>query len=305
MRHWLVRTGTRKLLIDKDRRHFTVWAKRVARFAVGDLIVLLDTEDDNAFSHVASVSAVQRPDVEGRFAPIPGGDLKSSNLDEFDPELKPTRVVLTNLQTLPEGLSREVMQFSLTIVRNLNFPNRHFSRGYRLLPPDDFKTLVVGDVFVARTAFLQLLKSLPLRLRVDFQVSELLSTQPTSGQQRHRDRLARLVTFLDERVFAAGRLISAIAQQAAQLDHAIGAANPVEHYFVREAVPNRLFSRSADPLSTQAQRFEALWQEMNTTSEFSGELSGVGFLDLLLTQLGEPQRRRVESRFEQLFRSAP
>jgi hypothetical protein len=215
-----------------------------------------------------------------------------------------TKVELDHTGELPEGLDLEVMQFSLTIVRNTRAPHVHFRRGYRLLPNADFDTLKGAEAFVARTGYFELLNALPSALRATFEADAILSSMGEQRRTPYRTRLQRLHLFLDQRVFSAGRLLDVIDAMASELALTDAGDVSLGHLFAGE--PDIASGRipTSDDLTSQVRRFAGLKKELVGPLTDEEESAANDVILKILAELDRPERRRVEARFEGLFAAA-
>ena len=216
-------------------------------------------------------------------------------------EKRITKVLLDRTADLPEGLDLTVMQYSLTLVRNTRSPHVHFRRGYRLLPKVDFETLKGAEAFVARTGYFELINALPQTLQASFAAEEILSASSDPRRTAYRVRLDRLYSFLDQRVFAVGRLLEAVdaAVRNLGLTNAEGVA--LEHLFVDEVQTAYGGTLPADNLAAQVRRFAGLNKEFASPLTDEQPLTEKDVVLQILEELDRPERRTVEARFERLF----
>jgi hypothetical protein len=253
------------------------------RVTVGDVVVFLEGLDSMRFSGTAKVTRVIA--FEGQV--------------EDDKQM--TKVELEHTGELPEGLDLEVMQFSLTIVRNTRKPRVHFRRGYRLLPNADFETLKGAEAFVARTGYLELLNALPSALRATFEADEILFAMGGPRRTPYRTRLQRLHLFLDQRIFSAGRLLDSIDAMASELALTDARNVSLGHLFAGE--PDTTSGRipTPDDLTSQVRRFAGLKKELLRPLANEEESAAEDVILKTLAEIDRPERRRVEARFERLF----
>jgi hypothetical protein len=213
-----------------------------------------------------------------------------------------TIVELEEIVDFAEGLNFDDMRYSLTFVRNTRAPWVHFRRGYRLLPEHDFETLSLGEPFVARTGYFELINSLPDELKAEFEAEIILDPPAASGDGIYRRRLERLHSFLYQRVFRAGELLTRTHSLAMKLGLRDADGVLVEHVFADEALDPDGQRAAVDSLRVQAQRFEGLRSELVRPLKDEQAVEGRDVVEAILEVLGRPERRQAETRFDRLFR---
>lgn len=286
MRYWLVRAGTTSVDIGSEGQSLTIWSRRSPRLAVGDAVVFLEGSEARVFRRTAKVT---------RVIPFEG---------QSSAEKRMTKVELELTDDLPAGLELEVMQYSLTVVRNTRSPYAHFRRGYRLLPKADFETLKSAEAFVARTGYFELLNALPRTLRATFEAEEILSGRGDIRTTPYRARLERLHSFLDHRIFAAGQLLAKLDAAANELALTDPEGVSLGHVFTDDEERTTGRTASADELAAQVQRFTGLRRELAQPLADEGMVTDRDVVLKILEDLDQPERRVAEARFERLFVSA-
>jgi hypothetical protein len=132
-----------------------------------------------------------------------------------------TRLQVQRWVPFSEDLTVDALKYSLTIVHNLRSPLRHFRPGYRRLPLDDLRTLESGEVFVARTAYHEILAALPEVLRNVFLSEEVMLRRDEEGfgpDGRFARRLRDLYAFIVERIISVGCLLEDLVSEIEKVD---------------------------------------------------------------------------------------
>ncbi|MEX3630309.1 MAG: hypothetical protein VB138_13485 [Burkholderia sp.] len=115
---------------------------------------------------------------------------------------------------LEHSLEIDDFRYSLSFVKRLEAPERHFRFPFREIPAVDADVLVNNRIFVSRTAFYSLYYALPARTRIEFDHREALTSR---RQASYRARLERLIAFVEARILPVGEMLAAAAAQWRQL----------------------------------------------------------------------------------------
>ncbi len=285
MRHWLIRVDSQSVGIEPRFVSFTLYTRRRPSLSIGDRVLFLEGEPA-VFGHLATISEISSDAGESAESTAAAPLLR-----------KPTTYVLSNVEKLDDPLSLDEARFSLTIVRNTLKPWVHFRRGYRVLPSIDFESLVRRETFVARTGYFELLNSLPAKLRLIFQSEQVLMSEPRS----YLERLQRLHTFLDTRVFEAGRLLRSIEEAVRSLQLKSDNAQPVAHLFAAESNGSATIDGQPDDLDAQVRRFGRLYELLDSHSRDMKQ-PPMDSIEAVIQELMDSNTNQTERRFERVFR---
>lgn len=297
MRYWLIRTDAPSINVSLDDFVVKIISRRQTTIDEGDVLLLFKKgHQASAFGQYATVSRIEidKVMVEDRSGELTG-DLSIQ-----------TQIMVEEWKKLPntEETSIEVddLKYSLTFVRNLLKPELHFRRGYRLLPDKDFETITLGEAFVARTGYYELLNALPTTLRVAFESEELMTSAARGSLTTFESRLSRLHEFINSRVLTVGVLLKELNLAIHEIAIRNEEGGVFEHVFIGEEGEDKQTARHAgDNISYQSKIFDDLDQ---TLKQPLFEDPDERFLDVvarILDELKQPQRREVERRFERLF----
>lgn len=169
----------------------------------------------------------------------------------------------SRLESFEKSFLRD-LTFSLTKIRNLDNPHRHFARTYTSISKYDFDTIVLGRVFIARTAYLLFLRSMPERLRIQFEWDESLA-----GRSRpylaYSTRWNLLQSFLADHVFYIGNLTSSITSNWAVIEDEIDLGSSMVEFGHTED--------SSDSLWNITRLFDDVWTSLGNSELLSGASS--------------------------------
>ena len=263
----------------------TIKSRRRLSIRQGDELLLLSrSEGRQAFTAYTSVVTVESPS------------------SERDDRLQTHRVLVDHWLPLEPPVYLDLFIFSLTIVRNLDRPNLHFRSGYRRLPEEDVMSIRKAEPFVARTTYYKLLNALPDGLQSSFLADLLLDTS-FANATRFQERARKLITFIDERVVAAGTLIHAMEKTIAQLE-LNSEDSSFDHVFAEEASPDQNdIPPRFDNLFEQAEAFRELQSTLASPETRPVAVQPKTLFDEILDEMNQPDRRNIEERFEAAFRS--
>lgn len=225
MRHWLIRTDAPSIEVDFLRSIVLISSRRQPRIRPHDQLVFISNK-------------ARMPTASGEVT-----DLRhnTSGLDGYV-----TTIFYRQTRKSDELLELSDLWYSLQAVRNVANPLLHFRRGYRSLTPSDFATLVSGEVFVARTAYFQILAALPGPMQRAFYASELLREH--SARPSFARKLANLWTFVADRILSAEEAMRDISASL----HALNLSAGFRHAFTSDERLEPIF------LDTQIQQFDLL-----------------------------------------------
>ena len=280
MANWLVRADAPSISFDGKFEKFVVNSRRRPRIRVGDTVLFIKSASGELYENFAKVNAVQQ----------------AAKVD--DGESRATTFSVSKIKGASPDVDIDSLKFSLTFVRNLSNPRLHFRRGYRSVSGQDLRTIANGEAFLARTAYYELLGSLPSTLRASFEADEIVGVaQKGSLSLEFRSRLQRLNEFIEIRIFSIGKILGAINQNLESLD--LNAE--FEHCFVDDDgdMPNR-----ADLLSVQLDRFKNLNDALNTPLIANEKPAQLNVIQQLLQELDQNERKISEGRFEREFRGS-
>lgn len=208
--------------------------------------------------------------------------------------------------TFDEGLSLNALRYSLTLVRNLEHPERHLRFGYRRFPEEDFETLKSGEVFVARTTYYELLLALPEQLRNGFLAEEAFagrdgrfSLDGRFHQGRFNASLRRLYDFLLLRVIAVGVLLEQLSDLIEQVDLRADSGVGLAHIFAEE--DQQGIPVMADNIVNQGALFREL---LGGAPEQRDGQAGLAAVDSVLEAIASREGLPREAAFERLFQTA-
>jgi hypothetical protein len=285
MRIWSIRADAPSVVADLRRGVVSITSKRRPQISEGDTLVLTKGAGRHlifsAHSAVEGVSKTETTDHDNRYQIT----IKTGEWTAF-----------------AEDLSLNALRYSLTLVRNLQYPDRHFRGSYRKVPEEDFGTLVSGEIFVARTAFHELLAALPEQLRRTFLADEILfadSERRFSLEGRFVGRLRRLYDFILFRVVSVGVLLQELSDVIGQVDLRDDRGAELAHAFADEDQEG--ISVAPDNIADQA----ALFSELLGNTPVVGESrSQVAAIEAVLQSIGSRDGLPRERTFERLFASA-
>lgn len=277
-RDWLIREGARSVSIDRQTRRITLTTRGRTGFGPGDRVLIMAGPLKEAtfreWAAIADVS-VPTPDENG---------------------LITTVLYLDEIVGIPEPNEARLFLYSLTFVRNLERPDRHFYRPYRLVPSEDFASIVEGELFVSRTAYYEFLKALPEDLQIAVQFEESIWFLENIEYRSFAARLRRLREFLETRLLSVGRVLSQMGRTLGELDLQDRFERRVGHQVAPPETETIASIARSDDLIAQAQRFAALEEGMRPR----GEGRALEAADVLQQAIDYGGDR--EGRFEQLFR---
>jgi hypothetical protein len=268
-----------------DRATVSIVSRRRPRIAKGGVIVLLSSQRQGlVFSAHAAVDTVST-DV------VPDGEGGSV-----------TRLQVQKWEPFSEDLTLDALKYSLTIVRDPRSPLRHFRPGYRRLPPDDLRTLESGEVFVARTAYHELLSALPEVLRNAFLSEEVMLRRDEEGfgfEGRFARRLRDLYAFIVERVISVGCLLEDLVSEIEKVDLRDESGNAYVHSFFEE--DGSAVRGIGDNIADQA----ALFRGLNGEDQEERNETRIKEVVSVLRRVETRDHLPRELDFERLFRRAP
>jgi hypothetical protein len=278
MANWLVRTDAPSISFDGKFEEFVVTSRRKPRIGAGDTILFLKSASGELFENFAKVTDVrqaEKTDDDGK---------------------RETTYSVSKIKGASPDVDIDSLKFSLTFVRNLAHPRLHFRRGYRSVSAQDLRTIENGEAFLARTAYYELLGSLPSTLRASFEADEIIGAAKKGGLSfEYRSRLQRLNEFIEVRILSVGKRLGEINQSLELLNFNAD----FEHCFVADDTDVRT---RADLLSVQVDRFSNLNEALNTPLIADAKLEQTNVIQQLLQELDRQERKISESRFEREFR---
>ncbi len=318
MADWLIRIDAPSITLDVSTKTLQIEARRRPSIKNGDTLVFVDSIEGNFLAKFASVKEVLGRTSEPINGVLP--DEVSARRSSSVPVQATTAGASSReflkyryaLDTVLESFSKdgtlniETLKYSLTFVRNLRQPARHFWRGYRRLPAVDRKTIESGEVFIARTGYHDLLFALPVQLQTAFEVEEMYRAVEKQFDKSYLGRLTRLQTFLETRIFAAGDLIKGIDEA---LDN-LGLNENYSHVLATEGDANSY--DGATSLNAQSDRFDRLGQAIGRKFEMNKEETNISkrpqpdvdILSAALRELRAGNFSEIERRFEANFRNS-
>jgi hypothetical protein len=277
MANWLVRTDAPSISFDGKFEEFVVTSRRRPRIRVGDTVVFLKSASGELFENFAKVTGVRQGEKTA------------------DEGVLTTTVSVSKLKNSISDVYIDSLKFSLVFVRNLDNPKMHFRRGYRSVSAQDLRTIESGEAFLARTAYYELLGSLPGALRASFEADEIIgAAQKGSLSLEFRSRLRRLGEFIESRVLSVGKLLGEINKNLELLNF----NSDFEHCFV---VVDADMANRVDLLSVQLQRFERLNEALSAQISAVEKQGQLNVIQQLLRELDQKERRISEDRFEREF----
>jgi hypothetical protein len=250
------------------------------------IIYLSEYNDRKTFSHNAKILSIEPLDVFG-------DDYKFKTL-----------FVVEDLTEISEQHELRNLLYSLTFIHNLSKPELHFRRGYRSLPPQDYKTIVDGELFVARTGYYDLLRALPSSLYYAFEAEELRYVSQPRMERYYINRLSRLYKFIQTRIMSIGKRIGELEIVIGQTDLGNKTGADYIHLITDE-------SEGRDPgddIFKQSQYFKDLDQSLMQSLSFEKSeietrkiVAKSDVISQIIEELQKPERRNVENRFERIF----
>jgi hypothetical protein len=138
--------------------------------------------------------------------------------------------------------------YSITKVWNYEHPERHFRRTYVSLPPHDYRTIVQGGIFWARTAFAMFANQLPREAFTRF-LESLARSSPRALLREGTYKMAwdALRAFIEQEYVGATPLFRAICDQVVGLNRS-GVDMPLEELAISadgENVADQIASQTA------------------------------------------------------------
>ncbi len=176
------------------------------------------------------------------------------------------------------------LAFSLLSVEEYEHPQVHFQAQMRLLPQEDYETVLNGWVYLSRTAFGKLANALPLANRLEFRIRMLKEFKTEILPNLDYVALfGMLYDYIDTRILSRGRLLIETADMLKEVFSDLG---PEEIAAIGFASPER--PSQGDSIEVQANLFRELFAD--------GKLA-------VLQQLNEEviANRSSEDRFNKLF----
>jgi len=310
MKLWLVRADAPSVTVNSDKS-ITIRSKRTPRIKEGDKAVLLTKQEFAQWATVKDVEPLDEVTLDLR--PSPEFDVPLE--EPSKPGVKHFKVEVDTWVTIEGSLLADLL-FSLTFIKNVHKPSLYLRRGYRSLHESDFTTIVQGDVFLARTAYFELLTALPSDTQLAFQVSQLLSG---TSDAPFVDQLQQLQLFIDEQVLSIGRALVDLTERIERFDLRDEGGKRVKHFFSDETAEEALknpdsgslplqrrftsarFRRGDDPIGLQAARFEPL-----VRSSESQNVQGMTFDGLasdFRKAIAASGQQAIEERIQRAFKA--
>ncbi|CAM8637041.1 hypothetical protein MCEZEM1_00068 [Comamonadaceae bacterium] len=278
MANWLVRTDAPSISFDGKFEEFFIRSRRKPRIGVGDTILFLKSASGELFENFAKVTGLRQAEMAD------------------DMGIASTAFSVSKIKGASPGVDIDSLKFSLTFVRNLTNPKLHFRRGYRSVSAQDLRTIESGEAFLARTAYYELLGSLPETLRASFEADEIIGAAQMGGlSNEYRYRLERLNEFIEIRILSVGQMLGEINESLDLLNF----NDDFEHCFVANDTDMRT---RADSLTVQVDRFGHLNDALNTPLSADARLEKTNVIQQLIQELDRQERKTSESRFEREFR---
>lgn len=250
MKFWLINGKAESIRFGDDS--LGIESRRRVRIAVGDALFL-----GNGMGHIEPmlyvVEAVEMKERDA--APeLPEDFALGYQLPiEDEGKVYRYRFELKRKLGLDHPLELDDFLYSLSFVKRLEAPERHFRFPFREIPQVDADVLLNNRIFVSRTAFYSLYYALPARTRIEFDHREALNP---SRQASYRARLERLIGFVEARILPVGEMLVEAAAQWRKLGAAerIGTFDAV--HFADED------TRGSASAGRQLRAFEALFAEL-------------------------------------------
>ena len=284
MTAWLVRKTAHGVTVDPKRPLFHVHSTTRPGFRPGDDVVLAygygGAISFECYANIVKVEQKQDP-----------GSLVN------------TAVTVDHWRNLPKDTDLKLMQFSLTIVRNLERPHLHFRRAYRRLPTVDLETLKGGEPFVERSTYYLLLHSLPAALRVGFEDELRQASSERTGAPRLESRLRLLLNFVGNRVLSVGQLLQRINALLAEHDSLARLdATTVIHEFWDQSAEATPGPSAGDDIRRQVDYFDELESAIGRLPPLANDpQSGEAFAGAVLQQVLETRAAPEQRRFTGVF----
>lgn len=274
-RNWIIREGAPSIKADKNSRTVLVSTARRVSIREGDILVLLNNH--YVFTHTAEVvEAAQKSGTERT------PDIRRT-----------TEIVHSGWHALDPPVEFELFTSSLTFVTNRERPKLHLRLGYRNLPEVDLQTILEGEPFLAREAYLALLEALPESLKRTYLAEQLLA-QGAANAAPYGQRVIALLHFIDSRVLQMGEMIVAVDEAWEDVRKLADTSWAVEPVFSSDAE-----GVAADSIREQADRFRKVQDLIGT-----GEVSPTIF-QLTREAMHSPEQSSRVERFERIFSGSP
>lgn len=289
MNFWLVRADAPSVTVD-SKVGMIIRSRTAPRLKVGDQIVLAN---NGKFTKHGIVQKVDSSD--GRTSALQpfsyGGRIK---------------LAVEKWESIADSKIAD-LRFSLTFIKDVNRPERHLRRNYRSVKASDFRTIVHGEVFLARTAYFELLTSLPGDTRLKF---EILQMRTHRTNDPFLNRLEALETFIEQRVLSVGRLLVNLMEKINILQVESEDGQPMKHYFSSASIQkntaatprrSRQIPGSDDDIAAQLALFQPLLKQVQSNHSVST------FQEIIKetkVALADAQQQTIDTRIQRAFLEA-
>lgn len=281
------------VLSGAQKVEFVFSQRRGFRGAVGDSVLILDTENGWKFTHTGKISAIKE---------ITENEQNENSLRVFN-------ITMTGIEKLKEIYSVDDFAYSLhKVYKNFLHPYRHFRKTpYSRIDNADLATILSGKIFLKRTTVGKLLNALHIEHRKEF-LKILMNDNPKYffGEVDYVEIYSRLKTYIDENIM----------QHAFML-------NDSENILIKMNIDSSSVGFEDDlgiddTISSQAKVIReslggANLIDYNDTNLILEQSSSVGFqlplksTDYFLShlQIGINENQKSESAFNSAFKGAP
>jgi len=174
------------------------------------------------------------------------------------------------------------LEYSLKEVNRFNKPIVHFRRQFRVIPHDDFDTIINGWIYAARTVFGRLVNAIPRQNKLEFMLEAMNKFSTIDFKEVSLQKgLDFLYDYIDRRILSRGRLLVATNDL---IEDKLSDIVPIEDIGFRNPT-----SGNEDTLHPQAQIFKKIF-------ELQGKADLRKYVNAAISENSE-----LESRFLQIF----
>lgn len=287
MRIWLIRTEAPSVDVNEKSSRVLIRSRNRPSIKEGDELMLVKwLGGDAAFTHTTKVRTTEQ--------------LKSATTDE----LGVTEILVEEWSPLRRTVELALLRYSLRFIWNVEKPYLHFRRGYRILPDQDFDTIVAGEPFIARTMYFELLNALPVPMRRTYEAEQLLGVPEVKSEFIFAERATVLYEFINKRVLLAGNLLMALDEIIKSAELVTEDGSQILHALYDDDVEDGPNARRPDNIATQAESFRMLRGELDQALDADSGTLGEDAIWQILGEMRQPHRFTLERRFEVLFQEA-
>lgn len=316
MKFWLIRTDAPSVRVVAQNLVY-IRSKRMPRIKPGDTAVLFDRLHFSRWGLVETFDAAE-DEVLALRAPPGFPEVGDSETDLEQPEPRWFLLTVSGWEKI-EDANVDDLRFSLTFIKNMQTPRLNLRRSYRSLREHDFKTMVQGDVFLARTAYFELLTALPRETQIEFEISQLMRGGKPIYFGDFEELLRALERFIDQRVLSVGRSLGDLVDRIEAMELGSDLGNKLEHCFSDEASAgesrtarssaqsrfalNRAERESSGNIRRQAALFAPLLRPTDQSPR--GDALFREFSSEIFEAIAEPGQEAIERRLQRAFEANP